>query len=54
MDRMGMQPILPVKVSVTIGTILHLDAHGNSDVTSKQSFNPPVKLLKHTRVAENS
>ena len=43
-DRMGLQPILPIKVSITIDTMLHFDSdfdgqsHGDVDVTCKQTF----------------
>ena len=37
MDRMGVQPIFPIKVSVTIGTMLNFDSdfngHGDGDIT---------------------
>ena len=36
MDKMGVQPILFVKVSVTIDTMLNFD--GDGDVTCKQTF----------------
>ena len=39
---MGMQPIFPVKVSITIGTIFEFgggfDGHGGGDVVRKQTF----------------
>ena len=40
MDRMGVQTILPVKVYVTIDTILIFsgDFDGYGDVTCKQTF----------------
>ena len=40
MDRMGVQTILPVKVYVTIDTILIFsgDFDGHGDVTCKQTF----------------
>ena len=42
LDRMGVQTILPIKVSVTIDTILNFDGdfgrHRNSHVTCKQTF----------------
>ena len=42
MDRMGVQPILPVKVSVTIDIMLNFDdefdRYGNGNVTCKQIF----------------
>ena len=40
---MGVQPILPNKVAVTIDTMLNFDSDsdglGDGDVTSKQTFN---------------
>ena len=43
MDRMGVQPILPVKMSVTFDTILtfdgDFDVHGYGDVTCKRTLN---------------
>ena len=42
MDRMDVQPLLPVKVSVTIDTMLNFDhdfdGHGDGDVKCKQTF----------------
>ena len=39
---MGVQPTLPIKVSVTIDTMLNFDGdfgrHRNSDITCKQTF----------------
>ena len=41
-DRMGVQSILPVKVSFTIETVLNFDAdfdgHGEGEVTCKQTL----------------
>ena len=34
----GVQPILPVKVSITINTMLNFDGHGDSDVTCEQTL----------------
>ena len=45
---MGLQPILPIKVSVTIDTMLNfdddIDELGDSDITCKQAFNSTPKL----------
>ena len=38
MERMGVQPILPIKVSITINTMLNIDRHGDSDVTCEQTL----------------
>ena len=42
MDRMGVRPILPVKVSITIDIMLNFDddfdGHGDGDVTCKQTL----------------
>ena len=40
MDIVSAQPILPVKVSVTILTKLNsdFDGHGDGDITCKQTF----------------
>ena len=42
MDRMGVQLILPVKVSITIGIRFNFDGgfdgHGDVDVTCKQTL----------------
>ena len=42
MDLMGVQPILSIKASVTIDTMLYFDGdfdgHGDGDVTYKQSL----------------
>ena len=42
MERICVQPILPMKVSITIGTMLNFydefDAHGDGDVTCKQTL----------------
>ena len=42
MDRMGVQSILPMKVSITIGTMLNFydefDGHGDGDGTCKQTL----------------
>ena len=40
MERMGIQPILPVKLSITIDTMLNFDSdgHGDCDVTCKQTL----------------
>ena len=41
-SRMGLEPILPVKLSVTISTMLNFDGHcdcdGNGVTTCKQTF----------------
>ena len=45
MVRIGVQPFLPMKVSITIGTMLNFydefDGHGDGNVTCKQTL---VKL----------
>ena len=55
MNRMGVQPILPVKVSITINTMLNFDSDfdGHGNVTCKQNFRnntqqqeKVIKLLK--------
>ena len=42
MDRLGVQPIFSIKVSVTINTMLNIDGdfdgHGDDDVTCKQTL----------------
>ena len=38
MDRMGSVPILPVKWTVTIGTMLNFDGDGHGDGTCKQTL----------------
>ena len=47
MDRMGVQPILPIKVSVTIGTMLNFDGdfdgHGDGDITCKQTLSVLIR-----------
>ena len=41
-DRMGVEPILPIKMSVTIDTMLNFDGdfdrHSDGDVTYKRTF----------------
>ena len=41
MEKMGVQPILPIKVSVIFDTMLNFDGdfdgHGDGDVTCKQT-----------------
>ena len=48
-DRMGSRPILPIKVSITIGTMLNVDSdfdgHGDGDATCKQT------LIWHTEIS---
>ena len=41
MDRMGVQPILPFEVIITIDTMLNVDRHG--DVTCKGTFNIKIR-----------
>ena len=42
MDRMEVQPILPIEVPIIIDTMLNFkgmfNGHGNGDVTCKQTF----------------
>ena len=38
MDRMGSVPILPVKRTITIDTMLYFDGDGHGDSTCKQAF----------------
>ena len=50
---MDVQPILPVKVCITIGTMLNFDGdfdgHGDGNVTCKQTFNPETIYKTVTR-----
>ena len=47
MGRMGVQPIFPIKVSVTIGTMLNFDSdfdgHGDGDITCKQTLSVLIR-----------
>ena len=47
MDRMGSEPNLSVKRSVSIGTMLNFDGdgHGDGDGTCKQAFNQKCSFL---------
>ena len=39
MGRMGVQPILPIQVTISIDIILNFDWHGECDVACKRTFN---------------
>ena len=45
-DRMGVQPIFPTKVSITIDTMLNIDSdidgYGDGDISCKQTFTSQV------------
>ena len=53
MNRMGVQPILPVKVSVSVVTMLNFNGdfnrHGDCDVTCKQTFTSSACMHLFTR-----
>ena len=51
-ERMGVQPILPIKVSATIDTMLNFDVDfdGHNDVTCKQALFPSGgRLLRRAK-----
>ena len=47
MDRRVVQPIFPIKASVTIGTMLNFDSdfngHGGGDITCKQTLSVLIR-----------
>ena len=49
-DRMGVQPILPIKVSVSTETMLdfngNFDGHSDGDVTRKQTLKCKAKVIQ--------
>ena len=56
MDRMGSEPNLSVKQSVTIGTLIlfdsDFDGHGHGDGTCKQDLNPYSSVfIKVTKIS---
>ena len=44
MERMGIQPILPIKVSIISDTMLDVDGHGHGDITCRYTFTIALKV----------